>query len=108
MASRPLPRGERARDAASAWPAYDGGGCALDHDVDTGRLAAGDRTLQRRPQLARLGDERAVSAERRGDEVVAGRQQLAAVRAVRPILAQLDLVFRVPGGIVADHGHERQ
>src|SRR5215813_12470000 len=81
---------------------------ALRHDVEAGGSGALHRALQGRPQLAGRDDELAVTAERGRHEIVARRQQLTAVRPLGTIFAQLNLIFGIPRGIVADDGHERQ
>ena len=69
---------------SSSAPAQDRGGHALDHDVDAGRLAAGERALAApAPARRALRHELAMAAQRRRDEIVARGQQLAAVRAAR-------------------------
>src|SRR5262245_37717002 len=71
-------------------------GGALEHDVDAGGLAARQRALNGAGQLGGVVDVFAMTAERRDHLVVARRQQLAAVHALAPVVAQLELALGVP------------
>src|SRR6266540_4569641 len=79
---------------------------AFDHHVHASRLAAGDRSFERRRKLVAASHQLAMAAERFNDPVVAGRQQVTAVGAIRAIFPQLDLVLRVPTRVVAQYDDE--
>ena len=74
---------------------HDGRRNAWHEDVDAGGLAAPYRALQRREKLIGGRHELAVSAEGLDDFVVPGRQELAAMGALRAIGSELDLMLRV-------------
>src|SRR3954464_5417275 len=77
--------------------------------VDQRRLAALAGALDRRPDLARLGDLLAVAAEHLGELAVADIRELVAdVAAIRAVLLDLAVANLVHVRVVADDPDERQ
>jgi hypothetical protein len=67
-----------------------------------------ERALDGRGKIGGRRDELAMAAQRLGHLLVARGQELAAVRALRSIVSELNLALGIPRGVVADHGDEGQ